>query len=229
MTLQLLETPLAEAEPSSSRKTSDSLVPLTIPTLNFDSVTKEKFMEMQRSDDTLAPLWERAKKGEKHLFIVDGLLMSMTSTLNSVSHALQQLNHKVLLAAHEGLGHGGLNTTKSLINRHFTWPNMASDIKSHVTSCKKCLKFIKSNGAKVPTVEPELISQRGEKLVVDIVGPLTLSKSKMRFILTCMELSSGFPFAIPLRTIHPKKLLKLFSQSFLYYWCPTPDFVRPRF
>ncbi len=91
---------------------------------------KEKFMEMQCSDDTLAPLWERAKKGEKHLFIVDGLLM-MTSTLNSFSHALvvpKQLRHNVLLAAHESLGHGGLNTTRSLINRHFTWTNMASDI-----------------------------------------------------------------------------------------------------
>ncbi len=151
-TAATLETVPAAAELSSSSKTSDSLVPLTIPTLNFDGVTKEKFMEMQHSDDTLAPLWESAKKGEKHLFIVDSLLMSMTSTLNSVSHALvvpKQLRHKVLLAAHEGLGHGGLNTTRSLINRHFTWPNMASDIKSHVTSCKKCLKFTKSNGAKV--------------------------------------------------------------------------------
>ncbi len=131
------------------------------------------------------------------------MLMCTTSTLNSVSHALvvpTSLRSKVLIAAHEGLGHGGVNTTRSLVNRHFTWPNLAADIRRHVMSCRKCTVHNKSGGKKLPLVEPEIISQRCEKLAFDIVGPLPISKQKFRFILTSIEMASGFPFAIPLRS-----------------------------
>ncbi len=57
-------------------------------------------------------------------------------------------------------------------------------------------------------VEPEIISHRGEKLAVDIVGPLPTSKHKLRFIFTCMELSSGYPFAIPLRNYTAEETAK---------------------
>ncbi len=51
----------------------------------------------------------------------------------------------------------------------------------------------------MPLVEPEVISERGEKIAIDIVGPLTKAKGNYRFIFTCMELASGYPFAIPIR------------------------------
>ncbi len=66
--------------------------------------------------------------------------MCLTSTLNTVSHALvvpQQLRKKVLIAAHGGLGHGGINTTRSLLNKHFTWPGLADDVRKHVQACQK--------------------------------------------------------------------------------------------
>ncbi len=188
----------------SSTTTDNKLfTPVTIPTLSFDGITKNKFIELQLADETLAPLWKSAKSGEKNFFIVNNLLMCLSTTLNSASHALvvpQPLRAKVLTAAHEGLGHGGINTTRSLINKHFTWPKLAADVKKHVQSCQKCILHNKSGAVKVPMVEPEIISERGEKLALDIVGPLPTSKQKFRFILTCLELASGFPFAIPLKS-----------------------------
>ncbi len=47
-------------------------------------------------------------------------------------------------------------------------------------------------------LKPELITNRNEKLAIDIVGPLPLSRHKMRYIFTAMELASAYPFAIPL-------------------------------
>ncbi len=101
--------------------------------------------------------------------------------------------------AHEGHGHGGINTTRTLINKHFTWPEMVSDIKAHISRCTICAKHNKSGAVKTTMLPPEMITQRGEKLALDIVGPLPLSKQNFRYILTAMELVSGFPFAIPLR------------------------------
>ncbi len=187
------------------------LIPVSLPTLSFDGITKDQFKRLQLSDQSLQPLWEHARKGEKHFFIMNGILMCMTSTLNTISHALvvpQQLRHKVLVAAHEGLGHGGVNTTRSLLNKHFTWPGLANDIKKHVQSCDKCLRHTKSGALKVPLLEPEVISHRGEKLAIDIVGPLPTSKQKLRFILTAMELATGYPFAVAIRNYTAEETAK---------------------
>ncbi len=71
------------------------------------------------------------------------------------------------------------------------------DVRKYVQSCQKCNK---SGGTKVPLCEPELIVERFEKLAIDIVGPLPKSKRHFRFILTCMDMATSFPFAVPLRT-----------------------------
>ncbi len=171
--------------------------------MQFDGITRDKFLALQKSDPSLAPLWQHAHNNDKSFFVVNDMLMCLTSTANHVSNALvvpQELRHKVLVAAHKGLGHGGVNSTRTLINKHFSWPKKAADIRAHIQSCAKCSKFNKSGGTKVPMVEPEIISERCEKLAVDIVGPLPLSKNKLRYIFTCMELSSGFPFAIELKS-----------------------------
>ncbi len=128
--------------------------------------------------------------------------MCLTSTLNHFSHALvvpTSLRKSVLLAAHDGLGHGGVNATRSLINKHFTWPNLMDDVRKYMQSCQLCQKCNKGGGTKVPLYEPELIVERFEKLAIDIVGPLPKSKCHFRFILTCMDMATSFPFAVPLR------------------------------
>ncbi len=210
--------PIVNSLPAESETLPDDLpvsqqlaLPKEIPTLTFDGVSKQDFVSMQLQDESLAPLWEFAEKGMKNFFIVDGTLMCLNSTLNSVSHALvvpTSLRPKVLIAAHQGLGHGGINTTRALINKHFTWPNLAADVRNHVMSCEKCLVHNKSGAQRVPMLEPEIVSERCEKLAFDIVGPLPTSKSKFRFILTCLEMASGFPFAVPLKTYTSEETAK---------------------
>ncbi len=173
---------------------------------------------MQVSDVTLAPLWELARRHEKQFFIVNDLLMCVSSTLNTVSSALvvpQDLRHKILVAAHDGLGHGGVNVTRTLINKHFTWPKMLNDIRSYIQGCPKCQKFTKSSNTKVPLVEPEVISERGEKIAIDIVGPLPKAKGNYRFIFTCMEIASGYPFVIPIRILPNVCSISFHSLAFL--------------
>ncbi len=57
-------------------------------------------------------------------------------------------------------------------------------------------------------LEPEIISQRCEKLAFDIGGPLPTSKQKFRYILTSLEMASGFPFAVPLRSYTSEETAK---------------------
>ncbi len=145
--------------------------------------------------------------------------MCLTTTYNSVSNALvvpKELRCKILVAAHDGLGHGGVGVTRSLFNRHSTWPKLLDDIR-----CDKCQQFNKSGHVRVPLVEAEIVSERGEKFAIDIVGPLPKAKGSYRYIFTCMELAAGYPFTIPIRnfTSEPQhSACCILSPFWVHHW-----------
>ncbi len=186
----------------SSLSVTPSQLSISFPNFSFDGVTREKFMQLQRVDPLLKPLWEQAEQGNKAYFIANNILMSITTTLNHHSHALvpTSLRHSVLVAAHDGLGHGGIGATRAIINKYFTWPGMKKDITTHIESCNTCLLNNRGGHTKLPLCEPQVITERFEKLAIDVVGPLPITKRHFRYILTCIDLATSFPIAIPMRT-----------------------------
>ncbi len=58
----------------------------------------------------------------------------------------------------------------------------------------------RGGGTKLPLCEPQFITERLEKLAIDVVGPLPTTKRHYRYILTCIDLATSFPIAIPMRT-----------------------------
>ncbi len=76
-----------------------------MPSLSFDRVNKNKLIELQHQDPSLSHLWDLARNHEKKFFIVDGMLMCLTTTHNSVSNALvvpKDLRHKILVVTSLG-------------------------------------------------------------------------------------------------------------------------------
>ncbi len=155
----------------SSLSVTPSQLSISFPNFSFDGVTREKFMLLQRDDPLLKPLWEQAEKGNKAYFIANNILMSITTTLNHHSHALlvpTSLRHSVLVAAHDGLGQGGIGATRALINKYFTWPGMKKDITTHIESCNTRLLNNRGEHTKLPLCEPQVITERFEKLAIDV-------------------------------------------------------------
>lgn len=189
-----------------------------IPELHFDGITKPMLVNLQHEDKSLSHIWSWDEKCEKRCFVVDGVLMCLTTTNGRMSHSIvlpKQLRLKILKLAHNMSGHFGAGATRALINPYFTWPGLYKDIKNYVKSCVECQKFNKSLPPKAPLVSPEVIVTRFEKLAVDIVGPLEKSKQGYRFLLTAIDLATGFPFAYPMRGFTAEEtaqnLLSIFS------------------
>ncbi len=218
--VDISDSPSVDISDSPSVDISESQALVPFPSLAFDGISKEQFKQLQKDDSSLAQLWDNARNRTNSMFIAKDFLMSLTSTANHISAALvvpNSLRSKVLSVAHDGHGHGGLNSTRALLNKHFTWPGMMADIREHISKCSICAKSNKSGGVKAPMLPPEIIAERCEKLAVDIVGPLPLSTHKFRFIFTAMELASGFPFAIPMKSY----TAELTAQALLSVICFT--------
>ncbi len=107
-------------------KCSDGLM-FSIPNIHFSGVSKADFIKYQREDESLKQIWEWAKNNERRCFVVDGILMCLTSTNGCLSHSLvvpKHLRLTILKLAHDQSGHFGSGATHALINPYFTWPNL---------------------------------------------------------------------------------------------------------
>ena len=58
----------------------------------------------------------------------------------------------------------------------------------------------KQKPSKAPLQEPDLISERFEKLAIDVVGPLDRSKQGYAYLLTGMDLATHFTYALPMKS-----------------------------
>ena len=48
---------------------------------------------------------------------------------------------KVILACHDDNGHLGMERTLGLLQEWFFWPKMAENVRTHIHTCDRCLKF----------------------------------------------------------------------------------------
>ena len=76
---------------------------------------------------------------------VDGLLYRRWLYRNEVSY-LQFLlpvsyRKKTVVACHDQFGHLGMDKTLVLLQERFFWPGMNDDVRTHIRSCERCLRF----------------------------------------------------------------------------------------
>lgn len=105
-------------------------------------------------------------------------------------------------------GHYEYNKTYTKIKENYYWPNMKSDIRKCIKTCHSC-QMNKTNFK--PTKQPMEITTTAhkpfERLAIDIVGPLPLTESGNRFILTSQDDLTKFSLAFAVQD-HEAKLLQ---------------------
>ena len=81
----------------------------------------------------------------------------------------------------------GFWKTKNQIRRQFVWKGMNKDIAKYIKSCVKCQRNKSSKRTMMPMVLTDTPCRPFEKVYMDMVGPLPVSSSGNRFILTFQD------------------------------------------
>ncbi|XP_068250364.1 uncharacterized protein [Palaemon carinicauda] len=100
---------------------------------------------------------------------------------------------------------------------------MKNDIKEYVKTCTTCQK-VSSPNVKVPVapLKPILVPKEPfSKIIVDCVGPLPKTKRGHEYLLTALCPTTRYPFAVPLRNISAKNILKSLVSIFTVVGFPT--------
>ncbi|GFO36041.1 reverse transcriptase [Plakobranchus ocellatus] len=85
-----------------------------------------------------------------------------------------RLCHETSLAGH-------LSITATKIFRRFTCPNITMDVKNYIGSCHQC-QIHAPRLPKLPIEEMEAISKPFERVAIDIVDPLPMTRNKDQYI-----------------------------------------------
>ncbi|GFU11067.1 retrovirus-related Pol polyprotein from transposon 412 [Trichonephila clavipes] len=113
--------------------------------------------------------------------------------------------------------HLGVTKTKDAIFKTFYWPKCFSDVEDLVKTCDKCQRVSKpQNKKKAPLKIVPVITEIFTKINIDASGPLPMTPSGNKYIITALCMSSRYPDAIPVSnlcsTTVVNALLQIFSR-----------------
>ncbi|CAG2209381.1 unnamed protein product [Mytilus edulis] len=143
---------------------------------------------------SLSPATRRYWLNWENIELIDGIIyqkwINAKSKLNHLQLIVPQILKKdILVLSHNTpySGHMGVKKTIEKMKTVFTWYKMSQDITEHIQNCTICNK-IKGTGKKpkAPLMDYR-VGYPLDRIGIDIIGPLTLTKKKNKFILALTE------------------------------------------
>ena len=179
--------------------------------------------QRQKEDPTLKAWFDKVGKDCKDGIsyeIVEDLLhreLSRDGITVSTLAVPQTLRDQVLSYAHEATlaGHAGYYKTLNRVQSQFSWPSMTVDIINFIKSCHVCqMKAPIGRDKPAPFQRMALIEEPFQRVVIDLVGPLPVTKNRYEYILTMVDMATTWAEATPLRKITADKVAEALFDMF---------------
>ena len=121
------------------------------------------------------------------------------------------LKAKILHANHDSIlgGHRGMTKTYEAITRHYRWTKMKGEVEEYVKKWTKCQ--LRPKG-KAPMEITTTAEHPFERCALDIVGPLTETASRNKYILTFLNDLTKFLVAVPI----PQQDAETVARAFVF-------------
>ena len=117
--------------------------------------------------------------------------------------------------------HPGITGTCLKILAKYYWPGMHRSVIKYIETCKECQKFKPLNQFAGGTQLSPRIPERFEILSIDIVGPLPVTTRRCEYILTAMDIATGYIELYPIRTATAEIIIAVLTEGiFLRYGFP---------
>ena len=132
----------------------------------------------------------------------------------------EHLQKTIIQEHHTSLGHLGINKTYDAIRSKYFWINLYKDVTNFVTSCVTC-QTRSAQKTRPPVQETDTPPFAWAKCAVDVSGPYPTSLSGNKYIVSFIDLFSGYPeaFACPDKSAQTIAHL-IVDEIFPRYSCP---------
>ncbi len=174
-------------------------------------ISLERIKEEQKYDTF-------CKNNKKNFTETDGILYNAEKIVVPV-----RLQKEILELCHNDTtaGHLGVEKTVERIKQRFYWPGIHKDVQKWIQDCLPCVAKRKPDAntdhlLSIP-IEPIPFARVG----IDILGPLPVTKSGNRYVLTCTDHFTKYALAFPLVKTDANTIAKvLVEEVFLMFGAP---------
>lgn len=171
-----------------------------------EKMTLPDMVQEQKADPELEKIRKTledpmtAESVTRRYAILDDLLYYLGQDGDSRMRLMVPNKYKgnVLNQYHDECSHWGIDKTFDLIRQNYHWVGLYKDVLQHVSRCITCkIRSMKKN--KTPLQEMDQVVYPGQKWGLDLCGPYPESATGARYILTAVDLYSGWPeiWALP--------------------------------
>lgn len=149
---------------------------------------------------------------------------TFTICSNEIRHPRRDELLNIMKEHHDAVcgGHFGVNKVYKNIRENFYWENMKRDIADYIRTCDKCQK---NKLDRLKTRQPMRITdtpkEAFDKVQVDIVGPLPVTESGNKYLLTLQDSLTKFSDCIPLSEVTSVSVALALAENFISrFGCP---------
>lgn len=190
--------------------------------LDLLNVDKEALAQEQEVDPSMQNLEKLAQEGVAHRNISfkrrSGILYRQCKDKKGIHYdqlvVPSKYREQIIRLSHGEAWacHLGVKKTKARLLREFYWPRCFKDVEEYVQTCDACQRVGKPHEIqkKTPMKLVPLITEPFRRLVVYVVGPLPMTKSGHKYILTMISPAKKFPETIPVSVV--EALLSVFTR-----------------
>ncbi|CAB0033550.1 unnamed protein product [Trichogramma brassicae] len=162
---------------------------------------------------------------ETHLVgLATQMNLNITIYMGEVTTPREEDIPGIISEAHDSAvaGHKGMIKTYPLVRERYFWPNMMDRIRNYVKTCHDCqTKKLTRVKTKFPMKIKSTPTTALEVVEMDIVGPLPLTVSGNKYILTLQCNLTKYSEAIPLPDVKAGMIASAFSNEFVCrFGCP---------
>ena len=125
----------------------------------------------------------------------------------------------VLQQVHTDTAHAALSTFLSNLKDKFYWPKMNQDANKFINECQECAKL--GSGFRSYQTSYTYTNHIFNHLEVDVAGPFHTSDSGFKYVLSIIDVFSGYTINIPLRSTTSKEICEHLMHQFTIYGFPV--------
>lgn len=188
----------------------------------IDSLNLRAFSVSKDLDSFSISEWNCVEDSFKRIFS-DSQYIIMVCTGEIVTPSKSR-RLQIIQECHESAagGHRGMSKLYDHIREHFYWPGMGKEIAEFVRSCFTCQRNkIHSTRTRQPMRITDTPKHAFEKVQMDIVGPLPVTKKGNKYLLTLQDNLTKYSDAIPIPTIDSVTVALALAEQFISrFGCP---------
>lgn len=128
---------------------------------------------------------------------------------DSKRNEIISLYHDIPTAAHLGI-----DKTVEKLQQNFYWPGLKQSVAEFIQSCEACAIHKKSQAQRMPMGQ-FIVGEPMERVAMDILGPLPITKRGNRYVLVVADLFTKWTQAVPIPDQEAKTVARSLVNEFI--------------